>query len=243
MKAIILAAGQGKRLKKLVLNRPKPLLKISNTTIIEYLVECLREVGIKKIIVVTGYKSKLIKKTLGNSVKYIFNKKYKTTNSIYSLYLAKKQLFNSNFILTNGDVFISKDYFARMINEKQSITCGIKRKKYLFGEMNMILKRNYIKEISKTTNPKLTNAESAQISYFVKKDSKILFNKIDKLIKNKLYHLFPASAYKDVLNKSKMRIKFVNPLHWFEIDNKNDLMKIRKTLNSKIKLKNFKNCK
>ena len=68
-------------------------------------------------------------------------------------------------------------------------------------------------------------------------------NKIDKLIKNKLYHLFPASAYKDVLNKSKMRIKFVNPLHWFEIDNKNDLMKIRKTLNNKTKLKNFKNCK
>ena len=64
MKALILAAGQGKRLKNLTLKKPKVLLKITNVSIIEYLVECLLDVGINKIYVVVGYKSKLIKKTL-----------------------------------------------------------------------------------------------------------------------------------------------------------------------------------
>ena len=64
MKALILAAGQGKRLKNLTLKKPKVLLKITNVSIIEYLVECLLDVGINKIYVVVGYKSKLIKKLL-----------------------------------------------------------------------------------------------------------------------------------------------------------------------------------
>ena len=66
MKAVILAAGMGKRLKDITLNTPKPLLKIANTTIIHYLVSCLKEIGIKDIYVVTGFKSKMIKKELGN---------------------------------------------------------------------------------------------------------------------------------------------------------------------------------
>ena len=41
MKAVILAAGMGKRLKDITLNIPKPLLKIANTTIIEYLISSL----------------------------------------------------------------------------------------------------------------------------------------------------------------------------------------------------------
>ena len=92
MKALILAAGQGKRLKNLTVKKPKVLLKITNVSIIEYLVKCLQDVGINEIYVVVGYKSKLIKKTLKNSVNYIDNKKFKKTNSIYSLYLAKKKI-------------------------------------------------------------------------------------------------------------------------------------------------------
>ena len=49
MKAVILAAGMGKRLKDITLDTPKPLLKIANTTIIQYLVSCLKEIGVRDI--------------------------------------------------------------------------------------------------------------------------------------------------------------------------------------------------
>ena len=115
MKAVILAAGMGKRLKDITLTTPKPLLKVADTTIIQYLINCLKEIGVKDIYVVTGFKSKMIKKKIGNLVNYIHNKKYKTTNSIYSLYLAKKYLQNSDFILANGDIFLSKACLSKVI--------------------------------------------------------------------------------------------------------------------------------
>ena len=133
-----------KKIKKRLWKNQKFFSKL-HVSIIEYLVECLLDVGINKIYVVVGYKSKLIKKTLKNSVNYIDNKKFKKTNSIYSLYLAKKKLINSNFILMNGDIFISKIYFAKMINQKKSCTYGIKRKKYKDGEMNIITKKIILK--------------------------------------------------------------------------------------------------
>tara|TARA_Y100000768_G_C23971433_1_gene680780 strand:+ start:768 stop:1499 length:732 start_codon:yes stop_codon:yes gene_type:complete len=243
MKAVILAAGMGKRLRDITLKTPKPLLKIANTTIIEYLVSCLKEIGVHEIYVITGFKSKLIKKKLGKSVNYIHNKKFKTTNSIYSLYLAKKFLQNSNFILINGDIFLSKVYLLKILKFKNSTSFGIKRKSYINGEMNIVLKNNLIKKIGKDIKNTESNAESAQLSYFIKKDSALLFNKINQLIKNKFVSLFPAYAYQAVIQKSKLNISFINKKCWFEIDNKKDLAKIRKKLGTIKKLQKFKNLK
>jgi choline kinase len=243
MKAVILAAGMGKRLKDITLNTPKPLLKIANTTIIEYLVGCLKEIGINQIYVVTGFKSKMIKFKLGKTVNYIHNKKFKTTNSIYSLYLAKKYLQNSNFILINGDIFLSKVYLSKIINFNNSTSFGIKRKKYLNGEMNIILKNNLIKKISKNIKNNESNAESAQLTYFIKKDSSILFKEINQLINKKRSDLFPAYAYQAVIQKSKLKISFIKNKCWYEIDNKKDLAKLRKKLNTAKQLETFKNLK
>ncbi len=241
MKAVILAAGMGRRLKDITLDIPKPLLKIANTTIIHYLVSCLKEIGVKEIYVVTGYKSRMLKKKLGNQVKYIHNKKFKSTNSIYSLYLAKSYLQNSNFILANGDIFLSKSCLLKTTKFKCSTSFAIKRKKYLDGEMNIILKNNFIKKIGKNIISKKSNAESAQITYFIKKDAKILFEKIDKLIAEKYFNLFPAYAYQSVIEKSKLKISFIKKKCWYEIDNKKDLAELRKKINTAKKLENFKN--
>lgn len=243
MKAVILAAGLGKRLKDITLSTPKPLLKVANTTIIHHLVNCLKEIGVKKIYVVTGFKSKLLKKKLGNQVKYIYNKKFKSTNSIYSLYLAKNYLQNSNFILANGDIFLSKSCLLKVKRFKNSTSFAVKRIKYTDGEMNIILKNNLIKKIGKNIESYLSNAESAQITYFIKKDSKILFKTIDKLINNKFFNLFPAYAYQEVIKKSKLKVSFIKKKCWYEIDNKKDLVKLRKKINTVKKLDNFNKLK
>ncbi len=241
MKAVILAAGMGKRMMDITLNTPKPLLKIANTTIIGYLVNCLKEIDVNEIYVVTGFKSTMIKSKLGKSVNYIHNKKFRTTNSIYSLYLAKKYLQNSNFILINGDIFLSKLYFLKIKNFKNSTSFGIKRNKYSDGEMNIILKNGLIKKISKDIKKNESNAESAQMSYFIKKDSNILFKEINHLINKKRLNLFPAYAYKAIIKKSKLKISFIKKNCWYEIDNKKDLIKLRKKINTTRQLTKFKN--
>lgn len=77
MRAIILAAGMGSRLRPLTLNTPKPLIKINNESIIERQIKFIREIGINEIIVVTGYlkeEFEFLKEKYG--VKIIYNDKY-----------------------------------------------------------------------------------------------------------------------------------------------------------------------
>ena len=242
MKALILAAGKGTRLKPLTSKTPKILLKFGNSNILDYLVNCLKENNVNEIYVVTGYKSDQIKKKFKGEVNFILNKKYQTTNSIYSLFLAKKKLNDSNFFLINGDILVSKKYLKiDEKNKKKSFTYGIKKKRVKLGEMNLVIKNGNVKDISKNINSKISNTESAQISYFCKKDSKLLFNKVDRLISSNQKNLFPASAYGDIIRKSCLKVKYVNKNHWFELDNLIDYERLKRALKDKFKISSFKN--
>ena len=64
MKAIILASGEGSRLRPLTDTTPKPLLKILGKPLISYTLENLEKLGIKETIVVVKYKHELFKETL-----------------------------------------------------------------------------------------------------------------------------------------------------------------------------------
>ena len=97
MKALILAAGKGTRLKPLTNTKPKILLNFGKSNILVYLIDCLKENNINDIYVVIGYRSDQIKKKFKGKVNFIFNKKYETTNSIYSLFLAKKKIQQFKF--------------------------------------------------------------------------------------------------------------------------------------------------
>ena len=65
---IVLCGGQGKRLKPLTLDTPKPLIKIKNKTMLEYIINHLLKSNIKNIIIASGYKNQIIEKFI--------NKKY-----------------------------------------------------------------------------------------------------------------------------------------------------------------------
>ena len=77
MRAILLAAGMGTRLRPLTLKTPKPLIKVNGESMIEKQIKSLKEIGIDEIIVVTGYlneKFEFLKEKYG--VKIIYNDKY-----------------------------------------------------------------------------------------------------------------------------------------------------------------------
>ena len=71
MQALILAAGMGTRID--IKDTPKCLLKIRNTSIIEYQINCLKQIGCDKILVVTGYNSNKIKVLIHQFVSILKN--------------------------------------------------------------------------------------------------------------------------------------------------------------------------
>ncbi len=92
--AVLLAAGLGDRLEPLTWDRPKCLVTVDGTPILERLLLTLDEHGIERLVVVSGYKAEMISDYLGESfgdiaVEYVVSRRFATTNTMYSLWLAK----------------------------------------------------------------------------------------------------------------------------------------------------------
>ena len=98
MKAIILAAGQGTRLKKYTENLPKGMLEFAGRTLIERQIETYRKCGITDIIIVRGFAAE---KITYQNVKYYENTDYADTNMVVSLMTARQE-FNDDIIVKIG---------------------------------------------------------------------------------------------------------------------------------------------
>ncbi len=70
MKAVIIAAGRGRRLHPLTANRPKPLVKIFGEPLLGYVIDSLRQLDVTDIIIVVGYHGELIRDYFGEGASY-----------------------------------------------------------------------------------------------------------------------------------------------------------------------------
>ena len=111
MKAIILAAGQGTRLKKYTENLPKGMLEFQGKTIIERQLETYRSMGIDDIIVVRGFAADKINYPCA---KYYENPNYATTNMVESLLMARGE-FDDDMIISYSDILFSREMLQGMI--------------------------------------------------------------------------------------------------------------------------------
>lgn len=117
MKAILLAAGKGTRISRMVREIPKSTLPINGVPLIRVTVDMLQRKGIE-IVVCVGYQQEAIRNALkDHNVTYYFNPFYNITNSIASLWFARQELTEDCLIL-NADVFFS-DTILQMIMEEE----------------------------------------------------------------------------------------------------------------------------
>ena len=124
MKAIILAAGLGTRLRPMTDNTPKALIKVKDKPLVEYQIEFLKEKGIDEIIVVVGYLHEqfdYLKEKY--NVELVFNDKYAEYNNFYSLYLVKEKLADSYVI--DADNYLFKNMFRADIDRFDMISVFI----------------------------------------------------------------------------------------------------------------------
>lgn len=112
--SIILAAGKSKRMNSFI---PKVLYKLNEKTIIEYCLECAESLGLRDIIVVVGYKKEMVKKVLGNRVKYVIQKKQLGTGHAVLQTARLLKNFHGFVFVTNGDhPFIKPRMFFDLYN-------------------------------------------------------------------------------------------------------------------------------
>lgn len=114
MKAIILAAGEGKRLRPLTNNTPKCMVNLFGKSLLQWQIETFRSCQIDDISVVTGYRSELINLP---RLKIFQNKKFETTNMVESLFCASQEL-SEQTIVSYGDIIFEKKVLDKLIQSK-----------------------------------------------------------------------------------------------------------------------------
>ena len=124
MRAVILAAGMGKRLKDLTQDNTKCMVKVNGVTLIERTLRQLDKLNLSEIVIVVGYKKEQLKNfisTLNTTtpIKYIENNIYDKTNNIYSLYLAKDELLKEDVLLLESDLIFEESVLKCLVEDKR----------------------------------------------------------------------------------------------------------------------------
>jgi choline kinase len=117
--ALLLAAGTGTRLRPVTAHAPKCLTEVGGRSILGRLVENLTAQGIRRLVVVIGYQGDRIREFLRHNAKgmridYVVNPEYRSTNNMYSLWLAREQIRES-FVLVESDLVFDSSMLADML--------------------------------------------------------------------------------------------------------------------------------
>ncbi|MFA4720631.1 phosphocholine cytidylyltransferase family protein [Pyrococcus kukulkanii] len=231
MKAVILAAGIGSRLRDITKDKPKCLLKIKdNLTIIEYQIRVLKEIAniqYKDIFVIGGHKFEKLSFLKKYGINIIFNPKYSQYNNIYSFYMAK-QYITEDFILVNGDTLFHPKILKLLVKTDIGTYFVIDNiKKLGEEEMKVIIRDNRIMRFGKDINPENSQGEYIGLARFSWSDAKIIFEKMEELIESGKTNIWYELAINYVLDKILARPIYTNGLPWIEIDTPEDYKKAK----------------
>lgn len=164
-RALILSAGQGKRLLPLTTARPKCLIDLSGRTLLEWQLQGLRAAGVREVVVVTGFKAEAVDAELarlsipGLEVRTLFNPFYDVADNLASCWMAR-EAFDRDLLLLNGDTLFEPAVAERLLAAPPSeITVTVDRKaEYDADDMKVLEEGGRLKAIGKTITE--YNAES-----------------------------------------------------------------------------------
>lgn len=225
MRAIILAAGMGTRLRPITLTTPKSLIEINGTTFIETQIKFLRDVGVDEIVVVVGYladKFRFLSEKYG--VKLVYNDKYDIYNNFYTMYLVKDYLSNSyvidadNYLLENflERTLIKSTYFA-------AFKTGFKDE--------WLLKTNSENRVTEIVVASGDGAIMSGVSYWNYETGKFLQSLLEEEFqKGQFMDLYWDNLIKDNLSKIEVYKKDIPANSIFEVDNLVDLEQLKNIL-------------
>jgi len=233
MKAIILAAGSGKRSGKHGYKH-KSLIKLNLKTVIERIIENLLNSGIKEITVITGFNAKYIKASFDNkeykdNVSFFYNSKWKHGNNLLSLYEARGEI-NKDILIVNGDMVFSEEIIKKLIkSDKNSIAVDVNRKAQEIDSPGTIVRNNRILDLGRHINIK-DNSGYAVGLYKISQDIfKSFFDVSEQLLDKDI-----NSGFHDPLNKIFEQYFFsicdVGNDFWMDIDVIGDINIARKLL-------------
>ncbi|MFA5336081.1 MAG: phosphocholine cytidylyltransferase family protein [Candidatus Omnitrophota bacterium] len=232
MKAVILAAGIGNRLKPLTDKMPKSLIKIGDRAVLERMLDSLTGLGITDVTIVVGHLKQMITGLVGKqyktaACKYITNPDYEL-GSILSLYAARQEIAGNDVLLMDADVIFEREVLARLVNSRNA-NCFLadKSSKDTGEEMKVASLGGRVVQIArKVTREHDSAGEGVGFCKVSSRYSEELVKALEKKIcLNRLCDY--EMALDDFCLRASAGIEDVTGLRWTEIDFPEDIEKAR----------------
>jgi choline kinase len=237
MKAVVLAAGQGTRIRSVHGEHPKCLIEVDGSTILDHQLEALSTAGINDIAIVVGYKKEQIishvtTRSLTNNqrIHFIENPAFAITNNIYSLWLALDWLQGDSFVVLNADVIFDPEIMQSAVRVYAPISM-IVDPLWRDETMKVIIEEDRVIEMSKKVSREEFSATYIGITVFSKSIQNEFFRKMHKLIASGRVDEFFNSAVQELANEG-IFVGFTSTdgLAWAEIDDPVDLSFARRNV-------------
>ncbi len=227
---VILAAGQGRRLLPLTKSLPKTMLKVQEVPIIDHILDSIDINLINEILITVGHSKSVVMNYLKNEykgipIKYVDNPKHGETNSLYSLWLAKKFL-KEKIAIINADTLFNKKILENLINSEYEAALAIDDTISIplpEEAMKATIENKKIVDVSKKISAEKTNGDAIGIYKFSGESLKILINELDDLVSKSITKQLFTYAVRNILKKTDIFSVSTEGKGWIEIDDQNDL--------------------
>ncbi len=246
IRAIILAAGPGTRLRPLTDDKPKCMLEINGKTLIERQIEVFRNCGIDDITVVKGYKKNMINYP---GIKYYINRNYKNNNILESLMHAEKEM-DSEFIASYSDILYDEGIIKKLMKSGGDVsivtdtdwTSHYKdRYQHPIEEAEKVaVKDGKVTRITKIINPNEAYGEFIGLIKFSNKGAEILKKEFSRVRKEFRAKPFQTAASIEKAYLTDMIQELIDRGHrvesvdiqgkWLEIDTLEDYERAKKLI-------------
>jgi len=244
MKAVILAAGQGRRLSPMGWDKPKCLLPCGNRTLLDCTLQSILEHGIREAAIVVGYRREMVENAArrhpvssiarerwseGNrfNCEFIVNEDYATTNTIHSLWLAREFL-SEGILYFNGDVWFEPRVLSLLLQQSGS-ALGIDAKRCGAEEVKVKTEPSgRITRIGKHLPPEEALGEFIGVAKFERSACELLVGSLRRHNEELDQRgLFFEAALEDILDRHAFMAVPLGGLRAVEIDTPEDYVRAK----------------
>ncbi len=236
MQALMLAAGMGCRMGDCTGALAKCMIRINGQMLLERTVEALKLAGISKMVIVVGWHSTQLVKTIqsarnGIKFEFVYNPDYATTNDIYSLYLAREQLGCDDTILLESDLVFDKELLRTVVQcPAQNLAVVSKYQPWMDGTVAVVTEDGKISALIEKQDIEHQNADIYYKTVNIYKFSKCFSQQsfipcMEEYIAAHGKGQYYEMVLKELTKAGRLRLNalILDARKWYEIDTKEDL--------------------
>ena len=239
MKAIILSAGQGKRLLPMTESLPKCAVRVGRQSLIDWQIDGLMANGIDQVVVVSGFGAAHVEHLLqrtGNRVRAtsIYNSRFDTADNLVSCWMARNEM-DDDFVLLNGDTVFEPGVLGRLLDAPhRPVVMGIDHKAhYDEDDMKVQLQGKRLMRVGKDLPLDQVNGESIGMMVF-RGDGPGLFREaLERAVcRPEAINRWYLSVLDEMAETESVWTQSIQGLGWAEVDYPMDLIRAAGMVNS-----------